>query len=528
MKLNKCLFFGLFLVFLLCFSICSVSASSNNDSSMNFSDDSFSQDNQHIIDEITEEHKYTNKNNEETFNNEFKENSDNNYKLDYGYTHKDINFVDNDGYVLNNYQDSIISYENTSYNQNINNNLNINDSNTNNIFIKNQTSNNNIYLNQESITLESKYSDYQNNDTLNNNTVYSVDDLINSTDYVNSFIINNESLPQEVSINMDNITLDDYVYYICLIGTSNTTTSHFNNISFYNNSQNTTVTSEEINNIALNLATYYETNNQMPTQITTINNNTFNMLEITQLLLNSIKNINTSIQLVSTTSLRNITVTVNNYNELYKTINRNDYSSLTVKLSGNKTYYVNKLIMCAGDNSRNITIIGNNHTLSGSNAPFLYVDQRCKFILQNITLTNYTLNATIIENQGILNIKNCNLRNNLAVMGGVICNYGTLLLEKNVITNNKASYGGVIFNLGKSTLKFNSISNNKAYENATFYSGLGGIIFLNNGTVSLFNNTIYSNSAIRGSVLYIDETYVADNSMCTDSSFICNSRYAFT
>lgn len=50
-----------------------------------------------------------------------------------------------------------------------------------------------------------------------------------------------------------------------------------------------------------------------------------------------------------------------------------------------------------------------------------------------------------------------------------------------------------------------------------------------NETLCNYLNNLYSKlrNATGLFMNYFDETYVADNSMCTDSSFICNSRYAF-
>jgi len=93
--------------------------------------------------------------------------------------------------------------------------------------------------------------------------------------------------------------------------------------------------------------------------------------------------------------------------------------------------------------NKNITIIGNNHTISGEdnetgdNASIFFVNQNASLSLDNITLINsyYNLGGAIY-NEGDLIVNNTRFENNTANKGGAIYNKGNLIINNSLFDSN--------------------------------------------------------------------------------------------
>ena len=98
----------------------------------------------------------------------------------------------------------------------------------------------------------------------------------------------------------------------------------------------------------------------------------------------------------------------------------------------------------------------------------------------------------IINDGGLVVLRNCSISNNWAIDGGGIHNGGSLAVTNCTINGNRVFYsepgerGGGLFNLGYATLQNTTISGNNA-------SGVGGGIW-NGGSLRLLNCTIASNT----------------------------------
>jgi hypothetical protein len=102
----------------------------------------------------------------------------------------------------------------------------------------------------------------------------------------------------------------------------------------------------------------------------------------------------------------------------------------------------------------------------------------------------------IVNDGGIVVLRNCSISNNVSVEGGGIWNAGSLAVTNCVINSNRSVYsdpptpGGGLYNFGYAILQNTTVSGNSAM-------GQGGGIW-NDGSLRLLNCTIASNTASMG------------------------------
>lgn len=487
---NNFIFSCFFVMLLLCFCFSPIYASSENDSSS--------------ID-YTDYNQISEVNNVNMDSNHINDYSPNYHNLNKRFTSLEL--------------DKCVNYSKLDDNKHSENILYINKSNIN--FNKTSYSDE-IVIDNNFLTIKNK-----NTCKIDNNS-YSINSIINNTDYVNQYIIQNNSLPETIDINENNISFDVYMYYLCLIGITNTT-SHFNDISYSNcNLENNTLSSEDVNNIALNLISYYENNNNtMPVSLVLLNNS-MNMIDVAQILTNSIVNRN-AIQLTSSNIF-----TVRNYDDIYWTLRNYNYPSITLKLGGTNPYKITHGILLNDTNTHNINIIGNNHILlAQQNISFLAMNSNYNVIIENVTIKNVNTNIFILNN-GTLTIKNSKFQDNLESSGTLLYNIKNLSFINNIVQNNIFKYS-MIVNNGKTFLDYNQFINNSA-DNGVVVTNVGGVVLLtnnicinnsaiwggvayntglydDNSTLSLENNTLKNNNAINGGVIYNEKNLVLVNNI---------------
>lgn len=152
--------------------------------------------------------------------------------------------------------------------------------------------------------------------------------------------------------------------------------------------------------------------------------------------------------------------------------------------------------------NRHIIIKGNGIDktfISGNNQTYLsYNENSAHSYFQELTLENGN-NTTpggggggAIYNMGVLNLLNCDVRNNFSTTnGGGIFNYNTLTIDHCNFYENRGTYGGAIC----------TFSGLMTFRNSTFYNNqadIGGAIYCG-GRKSITNCTISGNSANNGS-----------------------------
>jgi CSLREA domain-containing protein len=160
-------------------------------------------------------------------------------------------------------------------------------------------------------------------------------------------------------------------------------------------------------------------------------------------------------------------------------------------------------------------------TVSGANAyQVLVVRSAATLNLNSMTISNAYSNSSsgwggAIYSQGTLTVSNSTVSSSYAPYGGGIFNdHGSLTVTDSTVNGNSAGYGGGIYNFGNpsgtgSTLAItnSTISGNNASSyggvfddggiatvNSTTISGnSGGLVIVNNGTITLTNTILASN-----------------------------------
>ena len=102
-------------------------------------------------------------------------------------------------------------------------------------------------------------------------------------------------------------------------------------------------------------------------------------------------------------------------------------------------------------------------------------------------------------NAGTLHLAKCLIATNTGTIGGGVYNQGTLELTDCLFSANGAYDGGAVYSLGNLTVDRCAFVNNGA-------SHFGGALMLTNGTASINNSTIVSNTASQGGALFNDPT----------------------
>jgi hypothetical protein len=150
------------------------------------------------------------------------------------------------------------------------------------------------------------------------------------------------------------------------------------------------------------------------------------------------------------------------------------------------------------DTSLTIEGLGeNNLTISGSHESRLFrIGGNTEVTIDGLTLTDgfSETDGGAIDNRGVLNLSNTNIRDSFARDdGGGISNFGTLRLTSSTLSNNIAEDdGGGISNFGGTVEATHSIfSRNAASDD-------GGGIFNFNGTVQLIGSTLTENAVENG------------------------------
>ena len=140
----------------------------------------------------------------------------------------------------------------------------------------------------------------------------------------------------------------------------------------------------------------------------------------------------------------------------------------------------------------------------------------------NLTLTNGSLTnfcGGAITNNGILNVNNCDLENNVASGGGAINNNGNLTVNNSNFNNNIANEGNSIIN----NLYCNSTVTNCIFTNNGNNNTLMGAI-CNIGIFTVTGSTFVNNTAKMGGAL--ENSYTTDYNcsfMVLNCSFIGNN-----
>ena len=188
--------------------------------------------------------------------------------------------------------------------------------------------------------------------------------------------------------------------------------------------------------------------------------------------------------------------------------------NLTIKLSSQTsslTIYKNEIGNFITINSGiTLTILGSeqNHLVIDGGG---YEQNGSLFNVNGVLVTNYVdfvnnKNAqnggvVIAGNGGNITIQNSIIKNNSALNGGVFyldyASNGLNLKQVNITQNSSKQSGGVLFSKGLVVINNCSISSNKAETNGVLYNYAGGILKINNSTLS-------DNNAQNGGAIYTD------------------------
>jgi len=151
--------------------------------------------------------------------------------------------------------------------------------------------------------------------------------------------------------------------------------------------------------------------------------------------------------------------------------------------------------------SKNITINGMGHVISGENAAKIFDVWKADVVISNVTLANGRSNngGAIIVSNGItsLLLKDSVIKDSSSNQGGAIhVMSGALTVENTTFINNSAKSGGAIYhNAGSSTLnvKNSTFEANEATSSGT--AGGGGAIHMNAGQLNVENTDFNDNTA---------------------------------
>ena len=167
------------------------------------------------------------------------------------------------------------------------------------------------------------------------------------------------------------------------------------------------------------------------------------------------------------------------------------------------------------DAVKKITIKGNNHIINGQNkTQFLLINPGYTVNIENLKVQNCMIpwevagdyyDGGAICNNGTLNIKNSEFKNNEGD-GGAICNYGKIIIQKTNITNNIGiPSGSAIFNHENATLRI-------SYSNIVNNHAMGGVLENWGGYMYVDHSSFKNNGYTDGGVIdnaggYIEVTY---------------------
>ena len=142
-----------------------------------------------------------------------------------------------------------------------------------------------------------------------------------------------------------------------------------------------------------------------------------------------------------------------------------------------------------GLTSKDVILDGNNST-----QVFNFDNKKSStLILKNISVVdgNTTKNGNVYTNQSI-EVKDCNISNNIASSGGGFYSSGSAKVTNSIISNNSShSSGGGFYSNGVTTVTESTISNN-SNSNSRYYSYGGG--FYSKGATTVTKSTISNNS----------------------------------
>ncbi len=155
------------------------------------------------------------------------------------------------------------------------------------------------------------------------------------------------------------------------------------------------------------------------------------------------------------------------------------------------------------DTAGTTTIVGlgsDQLIISGYDSRVFHIRSHVSVEISALTITQDEAAQTFgggIDNQGMLQIANCNISHNSADFGGGINNAGELTIINSTLYENLAgTYGGAILNSGTLTLTNSTLSKNVAF-------GGGGIYSSYLATLRILNCTLFLNSAnSRGGGIY--------------------------
>ena len=185
---------------------------------------------------------------------------------------------------------------------------------------------------------------------------------------------------------------------------------------------------------------------------------------------------------------------------------------------------------------KDITIIGNGHTIDGNNRAAIFnIAQNATVVLKGIGFIHGTSNfGGAIYNLGHLTLEDCLFYNNTANkplfgdggQGGAVYNDESGVLDiigGNFIDNSAARRGGAIYNLGEMTIDYAEFSNNEA-SGGLLATAYGGAIY-NVGDATIAD-TSFTNNQTRGGLSHVGQggAIYNDGSLdLIDSDFVNNA-----
>jgi hypothetical protein len=219
--------------------------------------------------------------------------------------------------------------------------------------------------------------------------------------------------------------------------------------------------------------------------------------------------------------------TVTNMTQLIGDINYADQvgGTYTIYLQPNTTFTTG-LPAIGGAKLVHLTIIGNGDTFNGPGntgqdyqSRMFVVNPGSSLTLEQMTLQNGFVYATYggaIYNSGTLTISNCTLSGNTSV-------------DRSDYLSSLRGVGGAIFNNGGTVSIYNSILSDNL---ATGANPAGGAIYNQSGTVTISNSTFTNNSAVDTLLgIDVDPEYPQSGeggAICTDSGTVTISHTSLT
>ena len=155
-----------------------------------------------------------------------------------------------------------------------------------------------------------------------------------------------------------------------------------------------------------------------------------------------------------------------------------------------------ELVIKGLDNGINIILDGAETTDAGDTGTrIFFIKENNHVTISNMTLQNGYFQGTgaALHNNGILNMINTTIRNNVSYGGGAISNAGELIVINSTFTENRTMIGqtSVLYSTGNATLINTLIINNKLQAEANT-----GIAEIGDGKITLLN-TLHANATTK-------------------------------